>query len=385
MQPLDRLIRHLESEGFRGYDPYDILNSPFPFRAFGTYGAAIATQLHKRNPINLRPLLGIKKEYNPKGLGLLLYAYSGLQQLRPHIDYEQQLTRLFQLISERITAGYSGACWGYHFAWASPGKFLPPFAPSGVVTAFVAKGLYAYYQLTGHPEAKKLLISAGDFIDRDLAVTTTAEGSCISYTPFQQDCCYNASLLAAETLAMVYAINGNEAFRTKAIDAVRFVIHRQHSDGRWNYSLDEKSGAERKQVDFHQGYVLDSINAIEQLTGSSIPGAGDAVRKGLEFYRSQQFTAEGQSLWRYPKRFPVDIHNQAQGIITFSKQRKLNPDYPVFAAKIADWTLYSMFDQKKGYFYYRKYPFFTNRIPFVRWSNAWMLVALVELAMRKDS
>lgn len=390
-RPLDLLIRHIESEEFRGYDPYDILNSPFPFRAFGTYGAAIATQLHKRNPINVRPLLGIRKDYNPKALGLLLYAYAGLQQLRPQIDYEPQLTQLFRLLSENVSTGYRGACWGYNFAWASPGKFLPAYAPSGVVTAFVAKGIHAYYQLSANPEAKKMLLSAAVFADQDLAVTEDATGCCISYTPFKRDCCYNASLLAAETLAMAYSINGHEAYRKKALEAVRFVIARQQADGRWNYSYDEKKGVERKQVDFHQGYVIDAIVAIGQLTGTTIPGAEEAVRKGLSFYRSQQFTNDGQSLWRFPTAYPVDIHNQSQGIITFTRQSawmkhagEVDGNHLPFGEVVANWTLKNMFDDSRGYFYYRKYPFFTNRIPYLRWSNAWMMVALVELIQRRS-
>jgi hypothetical protein len=382
-QILDRLIQHIESEEFRGYDPYDILNASFPFRFFGTYFSAVATQLHKRNPINFRPLLGIKKDYNPKALGLLVYAYSGLQQLRPNVDYEPQLLRLIELLRQKRSPGYSGVCWGYNFAWASPGKFLPAFAPSGVVTSFVAKGLFSFYRLTGQQEAKELLISAAEFVDKDLAVTQMESGICISYTPFQRDCCYNASLLAAEVLAMAYSLNGNEAYRKKAVDAVRFVITKQHSDGRWNYSLNEHTGAERTQIDFHQGYVIDSIIAIQQLTGVKVAGADEAVIKGLAFYQNQQFISTGQSLWRFPAKYPVDIHHQSQGIITFSKHKKMMPvnnsSAGSFAHSITDWTINNLFDAKKGYFYYRKYPLFTNKIPYIRWSNAWMMVALVEL------
>ena len=124
---------------------------------------------------------------------------------------------------------------------------------------------------------------------------------------------------------------------------------------------------------FHQGYVIDSIDAILKLTDTTWSEAEKAIEKGLVFYRTRQFTADGQSLWRYPIAYPVDIHNQSQGIITFAKQRDS------FAATIAAWTIKNMFDSKQGCFYYRKYPSFTNKIPYLRWSNAWMLVALAEL------
>ena len=34
---------------------------------------------------------------------------------------------------------------------------------------------------------------------------------------------------------------------------------------------------------------------------------------------------------------------------------------------------------RKGYFYYQVLPFFTNRISYMRWSQAWMLLALATM------
>jgi len=104
----------------------------------------------------------------------------------------------------------------------------------------------------------------------------------------------------------------------------------------------------------------------------------DAIEKGLSFYKKKQFLPSGQSLWRLPKKWPVEIHNQAQGIITFSLLESYHPDYSAFAKTIAHWTIHNMQDPS-GFFYYRKYPWFTNKIPFIRWSQAWMLLALSEL------
>jgi len=67
---IKRLKRYVEAEDFRGYDPYDALNAPIDFHKFGKWLPAIATQLQKRNPVNLRPFLGIRKGINPKAFGL---------------------------------------------------------------------------------------------------------------------------------------------------------------------------------------------------------------------------------------------------------------------------------------------------------------------------
>ncbi len=60
------LLTYVEKENFKGYDPYDTLNGWVPFHWLGKWGPAVATQIQKRNPINIRPLLGIKKTIIPK-------------------------------------------------------------------------------------------------------------------------------------------------------------------------------------------------------------------------------------------------------------------------------------------------------------------------------
>lgn len=378
-EAVERLMRYVERDRFAGYDPYDILNSRFPFRWFGTYASAVATQLHKRNPVNVRPLLSIRKEHNPKGLGLLLSAYSLRQQLYPEKDGGAEMRFLLERLKELKSDGFQGACWGYNFPWASPGKFLPRYAPSSVVTAFVVKGLYDFHRLTGDEAARRLIIESADFISQHLAVTEDATGICFSYTPYKKDICYNASLLAAETLSRVYALTGKPDLKEKALAAARFVVARQKEDGRWNYSQEENRGTERTQIDFHQGYVLDSLRVIQTLTQESSTWLEESIARGLTFYEQKQFLSEGRSLWRWPKTYPVDIHNQAQGVITFSRNSN------AFADQVLAWTMENMYDEAEGYFYYRKYPMWTHRIPYIRWSNAWMLVAMTEwLKFRKN-
>ena len=40
---------------------------------------------------------------------------------------------------------------------------------------------------------------------------------------------------------------------------------------------------------------------------------------------------------------------------------------------------------KAGYFYYQIQPYYKNKIPYMRWSQAWMLLALATLLEQKDS
>lgn len=377
---LGRLRAYIERERFKGYDPYDTLNAGVDFARLGKWSPVLAIQFQKRNPVNIRPQLGIEKGYNPKGMGLLLHAYTLLYEHNPNEKTKETTEFLFNWLRNNASEGYSGYCWGYNFDWASPVKYLKAYTPSIVVTSFVGRGIFRYYQATKDPKALNVLRSACDFVMKDLPRLETRDGVCISYTPVMQDCCYNASMLGAELLSSVYAITGEEMLRDLAAEAVRFTVAHQHRDGHWNYSLDLDSVTERKQIDFHQGFILDSLHAYMQYTGAN-GTCREALERGARFYREEQFDKTGRAKWRLPKAWPADIHCQAQGIISFSKLAHLDDGYLPFARKIAIWTITHMQDQE-GYFYYRKGRILTNKIPYMRWAQAWMMVALAELISR---
>ncbi|MEO8760309.1 MAG: pectate lyase [Bacteroidia bacterium] len=385
-ESFEKLRLYVEKENFKGYDPYDTLNSPIKFKLFGKFAAVLALQFQKRNPINIRPLLGIKKEHNPKALGLFLYSYCKLQRQcfdklnitaqslsEPVEDYSTQINYLFTELKDNYSKGFSGYCWGYNFDWASSGKYINKFSPNIVVTAFVAKGIYEYYQLTTDKDALPILESIGDFILKDLPITQMETGICISYTTLGVDNCYNASLLAATVLAQLYNLTKKEIYKEHAIKAVDFVVSKQHADGHWNYSINEQ-GKERVQIDFHQGYVIDCISDVMRYANIENEKYTEAINKGTQYYKKEQFFENGQALWRLPKKYPVEIHNQSQGVITFCRN-KANLS---FAKTIANWTINNMQDAA-GFFYYRKLKTYTHKTPYMRWSQAWMFTALTEL------
>ena len=68
-----------------------------------------------------------------------------------------------------------------------------------------------------------------------------------------------------------------------------------------------------------------------------------------------QFSSNGISFWRWPKKYPIDIHNQSQGIITFSIFKDFSSSYLDFSKTIAKWTIENL-QSKRGNFYYQKYP-----------------------------
>ena len=84
---LNNVYRWSSDQQFRGYNKHDGLNSPLMklFLGWGKWPRIIAIQSVMRSPVNIRPLIGVKKTYNPKGLALFtqgsldLYQTSGNQ------------------------------------------------------------------------------------------------------------------------------------------------------------------------------------------------------------------------------------------------------------------------------------------------------------------
>jgi rhamnogalacturonyl hydrolase YesR len=281
---------------------------------------------------------------------------------------------------ENATTGYSGPCWGLRYAYSNRLNYVPAHSPSIVVTAFVHDGIYEYWRATGNEEARQALRASCEFVLRDLARSTDDDGLCFSYTTTKQDRVLNANALGAAMLARTYSITREVELRDLASEAMRWTVAQQRTDGWWPYRLYD-NGTEMTQTDFHQGFMIETLQDYLLHTEDDEPPLRDAIRRGTEFYYDHQFQPDGRSLARLPHKYPIDIHYQAQGIITFTRMRLLQPHYAQFAQQIADWTIEHMQDAE-GYFYYQVHRRHTNKTSFIRWGQAWMMKALACLEAR---
>ncbi|MFY0593578.1 hypothetical protein [Roseivirga sp.] len=373
---------------YHGYSLYDSHNSVIPFEKFGHRISFLTNQVVKRSPINLRKILGVKKGVNPKGMGLLLHSYSLIiQHDLPQVDGLLKASEeIFEWLYENYSKGYSGKCWGYNYDWPrSDGSMFHAYKPSVVVTAFIARGLIAYYKVTAEPRVKELIKSACEFVKNDIHCTIKEGERCYSYTPVQRDLVVNANLLAAELFAYDDFLSNQRKYLKEVKEVLAYTLSTQNSDGSWYYSHSPVTGAPKKQIDFHQGYVVDSIDILIDIYKLENPTYSESIKKGVRYYAEKQFDKTGFCYWRFPKVWPIDIHNQSQGIITMSRFMNLNKGYLPFANTIFKWTLANM-KAPAGHFYYQKYPWFTNKTNYFRWNQCWMLLAQVKLmiAMNKE-
>jgi len=81
----------------------------------------------------------------------------------------------------------------------------------------------------------------------------------------------------------------------------------------------------------------------------------------------------------YPGRdYPVDAHAVAQSILTLLAYQQEDGEALALARKTAQWAIDHM-QSERGYFYFQQTPWFTIRTPYMRWSQAWMHLALAGL------
>jgi hypothetical protein len=378
-QALDDLFDWCRAREFAGDDPFDALNSGiFQATPFANHETPrlVWTQLIKRSPVNLRGLALVPPQKNAKGIALFaLAALANYRRLKTAKVESDARDLIHELLDLRIR-GYSGAAWGYNFDWQSRHFFAPRGTPMIVPTAFAVRALVQAADTFQEQSFLEIARTSCEFILRDLNRTVeTQEELCFSYSPIDQTCVFNASLLAAETLAAVGATTGQTELCDFALRAARYVVKRQRGDGAWVYG----AAANQNWVDsFHTAYVLQSLSLITKSCGAGELVFADSLQRGYKFWRERFFLADGWPKYYDDALYPADTHSGAAAIVTLLELRHLDQDAQSLAEKIAAWLLNNMRDSR-GFFYYQRRRFYTLKTPFMRWSQAWTAYALARL------
>ncbi len=373
-ESLLKLESFCERQDFTGWDPFDGLNSTFfntiPFLNKSRFFRLAWIQGFKRSPVNLRKITGVKKDYNSKGLGLFLSGYCQLFQLSPNQKYLDRIHFFSNKLLELQNPYWSGSCWGYNFDWQARAFFQPKNTPTVVASVYVASSLLDAYEITGNEELLKTAGSTCDFILSDLNRTLDEKGNfCFSYSPEDKSIVYNASLLGSRLLSRMYHYSKESKLLQNAKKSIDFCVSHQNKDGSWGYGLLPY----HQWIDnFHTGFNLECISDFIKYTGDV--QYQPILEKGFEYYVNTFFTSNGIPKYYNNSTYPVDVHATAQLVITVIKLSKMKEHRPLID-KVLQWTINNM-QSKKGYFYYQKNKYFTSKIPYMRWSQAWMFYAM---------
>ncbi len=438
----ERLAAWCRARDYAGHDPFDALNSRLfqaaPLLRHSRAARLAWTQLFKRSPVNLRRLALVPSGRNPKGLALFALASLSRYRARGRAeDAAEARTLIDELLGARVETRGGGAAWGYDFDWQGRAFYAPRGTPAVVPTAFAVRALVEAAAARGDwtAEARGRSGAAGgatlsetrvvsasarfvaaarqacEFVLRDLNRSfETDEEVCFSYTPLDRTRVFNASLLAAESLASVGAFTRERELLDASARAARYVVRRQRADGSWAYG---EEGFQSWADNFHTAFILTSLARVRHRLAAPVDdgrafkvddsaalkvGEGfarvidggfapliaeidGAVRRGYEFWSERFFLPDGWPKYYPERKYPADAHSAAACVVACAELQRgceVGPRPLELAERVARWTTRELLDAR-GFFHYQKRRFHTVRTPFMRWSQSWMLYALARL------
>jgi hypothetical protein len=374
---VDRSIQALqnwvEERNYAGVEPFDILNSPLLQHRWvrGWPLGVVFIQFGKRYAgLGLRRWLKVPQGKNPKALGLFLSAYCDLARCGHRT--ESTAAYLKSELKRLRSPNEPEYCWGYDWDHVSRAGRMRAFSPNAIATCFCSQALLDMADVFGDPEAREMAGSAGRFlITRLNRPVDTPDYLCFSYTPIARMKVYNASVLAGALLARLGEHN-SEYFPT-ARRTMNYLVASQQPNGAWHYGASRMHGW----IDgFHTAYNLSALLSYRRSTGDM--ALDHALRLGYEYYAVNFFRTDGAPKYFHNSAYPIDIHSCSQAILTFCDFAEHDEQAAERAWNVARWTLEHM-RGSDGTFFFQAHRFWTNRTPYMRWGQAWMLHALARL------
>jgi hypothetical protein len=370
-----KLLAYCRANDWAGYDPYDALNSRL-FKAFPIFDSKLPrlllTQALKRSPVDIRRFVLIPKTQNPKGLALFLVSALKLSHLGL-LDDPRTIETLIEGILASRSPDTASWCWGYSFPWQTRTEVVPQGAPNLVCTTFVVNALLDAYDASPDPRLLEIGTSAADFIVNELYWSNGEEAGFSYPMSGHRTKIHNANFLAAALLCRIHRLASRPHLVEHALRAARYSARMQRPDGSWPY------GELPKQVwidNFHTGYNLGALRSIAR--DAATVEFDEHIRRGHAFYREHFFREDGAPRYFHDNTYPIDVHCVAQSLITLCEFQDLDERNATLAWSVFDWAMMHMWDER-GFFYYRILRLCTIRTSYMRWSQAWMLLALTTL------
>lgn len=367
------LLESVRKDEFCGFDPFDGLNSTL-FKHSPLYKSGLMRlawlQLHKRSTVNLRPLVGVPKKRNPKGIGLFILGLLEDYTRTQDVQYLKDAVKLgdWLLTQQSDQQIWQHACWGYHFDWQARAFYVPVGKPNIITTVYISRALYELGQVTNNSLYTDVALDSANFIIHSLH--TQHEGrEFFAYIPGETAFVHNASLWGAAWVAFVASKTANNEMTKLALVVARQSVSEQKSDGAWVYGTRHH----HQFIDgFHTGYNLEALQLIK--ISLQIDEFDEAIARGYGYYKAHFFESDGAAKYYHNNRYPLDMHSVAQAIFTLIKVGGENKDFEL-AQKVIDWSIREMYLSEKGHFCYQKTKWTSNRINYARWTQAWCYFA----------
>jgi hypothetical protein len=299
---IDRLRQYVETEQFKGWDPYDALRSPFLDALTRPSALLQRCAIHgvRLLPWNVRPLLGIRKNANPTALSLFCRAYLNLYRMTGTTSYLQTCARLIDslrglsCVNDRECLG-----WSRDFRYLTHSETHEVDNPLTFLGAVIGPTFLEYSQLSGTSPLDAEVARIIRAILRYGKVYETSKGTFIGYAAVVRPrLIFNVNALAA-TLFLRYCRTRGSSVRLENHDLVqlserliRTVLKHQQDNGSWLYGFSH-DGESFGLIDFHQGFVVDAIGDILILLADHplSDRLRQAYARGLAFMAREQIDA----------------------------------------------------------------------------------------------
>ena len=375
-----QIYEQIKSNNFEGYDPFDYLNSKiFKKTIFNNFylSRLVWTQFGKRFPLNLRSILRVNKERNPKGIALIII---GLLSKYSYLKEEEILSQArelgYWLVQNKCDQSiWKYPCWGYNFDWQSKAFFLKKGTPNIIVTVYVSRALYQLGLALKNEDLINTSLNSSLFINEFLYFSDLKK-SYYKYVPNSDTFVHNANLWGCYWSQKTASINNLDLIKKNSELCIHESIKSQNRDGSWFYG----TKSHHKFIDgFHTGYNLEALYLINNLNKSDLLNI--SINKGYNFYLKNLFTKDGIAKYYHDKTYPLDAHNFTQGIITICLIKK-DKESLKFVEKLLYKLFQKMYLNHNYTFSYQVNKFFRNDINYIRWTQSWCFYA-VNLYLKK--
>lgn len=371
---LKKLEKWVEDHGYKAYEPFDGLSSPFRVFTLGSlFLDRLLLQLVRQSPISLRPLLGVKPLESTKGRGYMAWGYLALYELTRDPAYREKAVGCLEWLMVNKSPKFEEYSWANHFDFASRGGRYSKDDSIIVWTALIGQAFLDGYVLLEEPRYLDVAESICRWI-LHLPCEKTATGTCISYHALEQGSIHNSNMLGAAMLARTARYTGHGEYLAVAKEAMKYSCSRQRPDGSWWYA----EYPDHHWIDnFHTGYNLDSLKCYIEHSDDKTYLL--QLKKGFQFFTENFFEPSGRPKYYHNRTYPVDSQCAAQAIETLASFSDRETGALELAVKVALWTIKNMQDPA-GFFYYRQYPLLIKaKTPMLHWAQATTYRALALL------
>jgi hypothetical protein len=371
---LDATLAYSRAADYTGWSKHDALNSPWVEALLGStrIGRLFAIQAVTRAPINLRPLLGVRRAMNAKGIALFAHAY--LERERGPVDLVEACRLLDRLLGSPAE-GHRGLSWGYPYPWQDVGFFAPRHSPNRVVTCWIGLAFVAAARATREPRYLRALPAIADFLTGEPRVLHDSPTmKCYSYVPSETVdwAVMDVPALVGAFLAESGSLLGRGEYVAEAERLIRWVADKQTSEGAWYYTH-PPGDSHVKHDNYHTAIVLDCLDRYRHASGDR--QFEEPYHAGLRFYRERLFSEDWAPRWMSHREYPHDVHGAASAILCFARAAEHDSRHREAAVGVLRWALDRLYDPR-GFFYYQETRFHRKRFCLMRWCNGWMSWAL---------